>query len=264
MKKMSLILKGFIIGIAKIIPGVSGSLVALNLGLYEKGIKAISNFFKDIKNNSIFLLNVGIGILLAIILGSKLLDYLLNNYYMLTMIVFIGLLIGSNSFIKDTKTKKQYIYMITTFFIMLLLFIIKTDYNYIYKDNIINNLYVIFIGFIDAATMIIPAISGTIILMLLGSYDFFLSIFINPFSNIKILILFFIGLFIGIILVTKLMNKLLENKKEIIYPIINGFFLSSILFLSIQTLNKISTINELLISIPLLYISYKIGYKCNK
>ena len=261
---MNLIMKGFIIGIAKIIPGVSGSLVALNLGLYEKGIKAISSFFKDVKNNIIFLSNVGIGIMLAIIFGSKILSFILNKYYFITMIIFIGLLIGSNiSFLKNTKSKKQLIITIITFIIMFSLFFIKNNNNYIYQNNLSNNLYVILLGFIDAATMIIPAISGTVIFMLLGSYEFFLSIFSNIFSNITIIILFSIGLFIGVILISKLMNNLLENKKNIIYPIINGFFLSSILFLTIETYKNTNTI-QIIISIPILFIFTKIGSLCNK
>ena len=90
-----LIIKGFIIGIAKIIPGVSGSLVALNLGLYERGIEAISNFFNNVKSNMIFLLNVGIGIIISIIIGSKVIDYALLKFYFPTILLFIGLLIGT-------------------------------------------------------------------------------------------------------------------------------------------------------------------------
>jgi putative membrane protein len=260
MDKIIILFKGFIIGIGKIIPGVSGSLIALNLGLYEKIINSISNFFKDVKNNIYFLSNVGIGMLIAIVLGSKLLNYLLSNYYFITIITFIGLLIGSNiNFFKHMKTKKEYVLTIITFILMLSLFFIKTNVVYIYKNNLLNNFYIFILGFIDAATTIIPSISGTVIFMILGSYEFILSIFSNPFSNIKITFLFFIGLFIGIILISKLMDNLLKNKKNIIYPIINGFFLSSILFLLIESFTKIDNLLEINLFFPIIIISYKIG-----
>lgn len=260
-----LILKGFIIGLAKIIPGVSGSLVALNLGLYEKGIKAISTFFNNVKENILFLSKVGIGILLAIIFGSKGLCFFLNNYAFLTMITFIGLLLGSNiSFLKKTNSKKEFIYIILTFLVMLLLFSIKTNINYIYKDNILNNMYVILLGFLDATTMIIPALSGTVIFLLLGSYDFILTMFSNILNNIKVFLFFTIGLIIGIIVITKIMNNLLENKKEIIYPVINGFFLSSMLYLIIETFKLNYSYIDFILSIPILFISYKIGSLSNK
>ena len=265
MNKVILFLKGFIIGIGKIIPGVSGSLIALNMGIYEKIINSISNFFKDVNNNVRFLLNVGIGIIFAIIIGSNILSFLLFKYYFITMTIFIGLLIGSNiSFLKNTSTKKEIIIVVVTFLIMFSLFFIKNDNTFIYADNILNNIYIIVLGLIDAATTIIPAVSGTAIFMILGSYELFLSIFSNPLSNIKITILFFIGLFIGIIVISKIMNNLLQNKKEIIYPIINGFFLSSILFLMIETFKKINNYNQIILFIPIFFISYKIGKLCNK
>ena len=257
---MILLIKGFIIGLAKVVPGVSGSLVALNLGLYEKGIDSISNYFKDIKNNSIFLLKVGIGILIALIFGSKIISFLLNKNAFITMIVFIGLLLGSNiSFFKKIKTKKEKIFILTTFIIMLLLFFIKTNIKYVYVDNFNNNIYVIILGFLDAATMIIPAISGTVIFILLGCYDFILYLFSNIFSNIKVFILFFIGLIMGIIVVTKIMSILLKNKRELIYSLINGFFLSSMMYLIIETIKLKYSIIDIIISIPMLILSYKIG-----
>ena len=263
-----LIIKGFIIGIAKIIPGVSGSLVALNLGLYERGIEAISNFFNNVKSNMIFLLNVGIGIIISIIIGSKVIDYALLKFYFPTMLLFIGLLIGTipNLFKKaNIKSKNEWFYFITIFILMLIFTTLKANNNFIYIDNLKNNLYVILIGFIDALTMIIPGISGTATFMIMGCYDFFLSIFANLtninnlIDNIKIVMLFMIGLGLGIIIITKLMSYLLNNKKDIIYPIITSFSVSSIVFLMLQVLNTKIKLIELLIGIVLFLLGIKIS-----
>ena len=90
--KLGLIFKGFIVGLGKIIPGVSGSLIAVSLGIYEKSIECISHFFKDVRNNLYFLGLIGIGVVLAVILGSKVIILLINNFYLPTMFLFIGLI----------------------------------------------------------------------------------------------------------------------------------------------------------------------------
>ncbi|MBP3461843.1 MAG: DUF368 domain-containing protein [Bacilli bacterium] len=265
-QNLSLIIKGMIIGLGKIIPGVSGSLFALNLGLYEKGIDSISNFFKKPKENLIFLGTVGIGILISIIVFSKILNYMLIKYYVITMFLFIGLLLGSSEFlIKKNKPKnlKELILFIFTFLIMIIICFIKTKSEYNYTDNFLNKVFVFIIGLIDASTMIIPGISGTAVLMLMGCYNFFLSIFVNITNlnliNINIIIYFSLGLFIGIILITKLMNHLLNKKKNIIYPIIIGFSLSSIVILFIETIFKIKNMYEIIFGIVLLIIGFKIS-----
>ena len=82
MNNIILFFKGFIVGLGKIIPGVSGSLLAFSLGIYEKAIDAINNFFSDIKENILFLGKIGLGVVLAILLCSKLIIFLLNHYYL--------------------------------------------------------------------------------------------------------------------------------------------------------------------------------------
>lgn len=84
-----LFLKGIIIGIGKIIPGVSGSLIAFNLGLYEKIIYSISHFFDDIKSNFLFLGTISLGVFFSVIIGSSIISFLLLNFYFVTMLFFI-------------------------------------------------------------------------------------------------------------------------------------------------------------------------------
>ena len=91
---MKLFIKGFIIGIAKIIPGVSGAMIAVSFNIYDKLINSITNFFDDKKNNLKFLIIVGSGILLSIVLCSNMIRYFINNYYLITMMFFISLIVG--------------------------------------------------------------------------------------------------------------------------------------------------------------------------
>ncbi len=108
-----LIIKGFIVGLGKIIPGISGSMLAITLGIYEKIIDAITNFFSDIKRNSKLLINFSIGVFLAIIFFSKLILFFLNNYYYETMFLFLGLIMGTLlPFIKQVKINKKNIILL--------------------------------------------------------------------------------------------------------------------------------------------------------
>ena len=102
-----LFLKGIIIGIGKIIPGVSGSMLAISMGIYQRMIDSINNFFKDIKKNSMFLLKIGIGVLISIVFFSNIILKCLNNYYIITIFFFIGLIIGSFEDINNEMLEEE-------------------------------------------------------------------------------------------------------------------------------------------------------------
>ena len=101
---MDLFIKGFIIGIAKIIPGVSGAMIAVSFSIYDKLIDAITHFFDDWKKNIKFLLVFGGGIVLSIVCFSNIVRYFIGNYYFVTMMLFIGLIVGGTySFSRDIE-----------------------------------------------------------------------------------------------------------------------------------------------------------------
>ena len=183
-----LILKGFIIGLGKIIPGVSGSMLAISLGLYEKLINSINNFFKDIIKNSKFLINVLIGVLISIILFSKVVVLLLNKYYIITMFSFIGLILGGMSDIKkeiDIKKDYKLIVIIMLFFIIINYLTFSNDINI--QNNFVKFIYWVFVGLVDAVSTVVPGISGTSMLMMMGAYDE-LMLTISSIFNIDIII----------------------------------------------------------------------------
>ena len=233
---LKLILKGFIVGIGKIIPGVSGSMLAITLGIYEDIIKAITNFFSNIKANSKLLINFGLGVILAIILFSNLILFMLKNYYAEVMNLFLGLIIGTlMPFIKSIKFSSKNIFIFIIFFLLTLyLTTFSPNTPFIFKGTIINYLYTSFLGMIDAFTSIVPGISGTAIYMTLGSYEYVLSILGNPFSFP--FIIYGIGLIIGIILVSYLINYLFKRWKDESYMCFFALMLGSIslLFLSLK------------------------------
>ena len=270
-EKLILVLKGIIIGAGKIIPGVSGGMLAITLNIYDKGIKAISEFFKDIKNNFAFLFTLGIGILISILTISKLIKYSLDMYYLPTMLLFIGLIIGGiPSIFKEINDKKSFeniIIMIIPFLIIFLLSITSTDS---IKTGEVNFISLVLIGIVDAITMIIPGISGTAVLMMLGYYDIIINTFssLTNFSlitsNLKNIIPFGMGLVLGTIVLTKLINYFLENHRVSSYYAISGFAISSVLLLLVETFKNSYSIYEIIISLLLMVLGYFVSRKLER
>lgn len=225
---IKLILKGFIVGLGKIIPGVSGSMLAITLGIYESILEAVTNFFSDIKKNSKLLINFSLGVFLAIIFFSKLILFLLNNYYEPTMYLFLGLIVGTLlPFAKELKWNlKNFIIFIIFLSLTFFLSFKTTNINYVFTGSLLDYMYTSFLGIIDAFTSIVPGISGTAIFMLLGSYEFVLKILANPFS--LLFIIYGIGLLFGIVLICYIMNYLLKHKKSETNMLIFAFMISSI------------------------------------
>lgn len=255
-----LIVKGFIIGVGKVIPGVSGSLLAISLGVYEKCICMINNLFKNFYINIIFLGKLAVGILLAIILGSRLIFYMLNSNYLYTMLLFIGLIVGTiPNILKEIKInhRKEGLLVILPILMLFVLEFIKSDNKVIIEANIGGYLYTIFLGFIDALTMIVPGISGTAIFILLGVYDFILNLFSNPFS--LFIVFFGVGLLLGIIIVSKVIDYLFRNFKDKCYLFILGLILGTIFLLFKDVYSYINNISALIIGFLIFILGYCIS-----
>lgn len=239
-------IKGFILGIANVIPGVSGGTMAVSMGLYELILSSIGNFFKDIKGNFIKLLPIILGILVAIVSTSKLVTYALTNYKAQTLCLFIGLIFGGVSLImrkiKGKGSKINYLIFFIVFFFVISLNFLKTGLIEISFTNmgIIDYLLLLVMGFIASSAMVIPGISGSFILMVLGYYDKIIytvstiTDFSKLGSNLLILVPFGIGVIIGIVFMAKLITNLIKKYETKTYFAIMGFVLSSIVVLLLQ------------------------------
>lgn len=264
-----LILKGIIIGIGKIIPGVSGSMLAISMGIYQRMIDSVNNFFKDVKNNFAFLFKIGIGVLLSIIFFSNIILGCLNNYYIITIFFFIGLIIGGFKDInREIKYRNKKIISITLILTLLFgLINVNSDVNI--ENNCLNFIYFIFVGFIDALTMVIPGISGTATLMMIGAYNKLMVTFSNLLNftifvdNFLIMLPFCIGMVIGIIFTVKLINYLFKNFKDNTYSAIIGFSISTIVLMAIKCINSNYTFLNLIVAFIMLFIGIFISKKIN-
>lgn len=210
---------GLIIGIGKVIPGVSGSIIAIRFNVYEKIIEAIIHYFKDIKNNTIYLFSIFSGVIISILLFSKLILYFYTKYHYITLFIFAILILTG---IKDIYLKGH------VFFITLLSFIIPV---LLIRIPITINISYFTMGIIESLSMIIPGVSGTAIFVSLGAYEKMLLLFID--FNLKNLFLFFIGFSISSLIAVSIINYLFKVYKKETYSAILGFLLSSIVLMFI-------------------------------
>ena len=265
--KLKEVFFGFLVGLGKIIPGVSGAMIAISLGIYKKLIDCIIEPLKNIK----YIITIGTGFLIAVSFGSRLIMYFMNKYFFFTMMFFIGLIGGGvpqvlhKSFGKKVDMKCMLV-SILTFLIIILLAILKGESTV----ETINYPFLILIGFIEAFTMIIPGISGTAVLMIIGYYNIVMN-FLNNLLNfskivdtIKFSIPFGIGLLIGVYIVSKFVKYLMEKHEKIFYSGMLGFVVASILVLFKEAFINGITFQVYLISSVILVIGFTISYKFDK
>lgn len=267
-------IKGFIIGIANIIPGVSGGTLAITLGIYEQLINTISHFFKNIKENIKFIIPLGIGAILSILVLSNIIGTCLENYPLPTTLFFIGLILGGIPLLTNkTKGHKKkisnwIIFFITAGIILTLTFLKSGDaYVSLENMNLIGYLLLFLVGMIAAATMVIPGISGSFMLMLLGYYkpiiDTISSLthFENISGNILILMPFGLGILVGIVLIAKLIEHLLKKFEIKTYFGIIGFVIASIVSIVKPLIGTPITSLQTIIGIILFIIGAIIAYR---
>lgn len=230
MNKIIEIIKGIFIGIANIIPGVSGGTLAVSMGVYSKIIDAVNNLRKDLKNSIKTLLPYGVGIIIGIAALSFIISFLFENYEMPTISCFIGLVLGGVPLIlnkvKDEKVKYTHI---ISFILMLAVIIvptliaIETPAITQIEMNFINIIILIGLGMISAGAMVIPGVSGSMILMMLGYYNLILNTISSSIKSLAqldfggllngslILLPFAIGIVAGVIIISKIIAKLLRK-----------------------------------------------------
>ena len=278
MKNLVLILKGMIIGVANIIPGVSGGTLMITLGVYEQIIDTISHLFENFKKNIKFILPIGIGMVLSILLLSKLISFCLEKYPFPTTFFFIGLILGGIPLLwnraKAAKNRlSNWMVFMITFSIVLVFTFLKNGNNVISLTdiNVVSMIILFIVGIISAATMVIPGISGSFVLMLIGYYEPIVNT-LKDFTNMEllghnlmILAPFGIGIVVGIIGVAKLIEYLLKRYPVKTYYGVLGFVIASIISIIVPVLNMSATVIELIISIILVILggigAYKLGDK---
>ncbi len=232
---MSLLLffKGFLVGMMKIVPGASGAVLAISLGVYNKALESLNLFFKKPWEAIKFLGPFCLGVLLAILVFSRVVLYFLGTFPLFTMAFFLGLIIGTlPSLIRDKAHLCLKDYVSIFFLLLIMLFILKDVRLDVFKlDGFFSYFFVFFLGVVEALAMIIPGLSGTLVFMMLGSYEFVLTLFANPLGNIFASFLFILGCVLGIFFLARLITYLFINYEHVTWVVIMAFiFLSLLLF----------------------------------
>ncbi|MBO4292864.1 MAG: DUF368 domain-containing protein [Clostridia bacterium] len=224
--------KGILIGAGAILPGISSGVLCVIFGLYENLLNSVLGFFKNIKKNIKFLFPIGTGIILGALIFSKVLNYMLYAYPLQTKSAFVGLILSTvPSLLKDINKKKKfklrYMLYLVAALIMGLATVFLEKKLPVANSTGFNYFYLIFCGFMMSIGIVVPGVSSTIILMLLGVYSAYLTSVSSLYFPILVPIL--IGLALGSFVFMKLTKYCLDNfYAETFYTII-GFTLGSIL-----------------------------------
>lgn len=242
------VIKGFIVGTANVIPGVSGGTLMLVLGIYEKVIGSISNIFKQFKKSVLTLLPILLGVAIAVLAMSRLITFCLDEYTFATIMLFVGAVFGGLPMliarVKKDPVKPLYLLIcfITFAIVIGMLFLGAGASKDLSHMNVWKFLVVIFMGAIGSATMVIPGISGSALLMTLGYYkpiygsigDITNSASTQRGNDIVIAIAFVIGTAVGIWAVAKLIEMLLKKFEIQSYWGIIGFIVASAIIIVAQ------------------------------
>lgn len=273
------VIKGMLIGVANIIPGVSGGTMMVSMGVYEKIIGVVNNLFKDIKKSILTLLPLGIGMVLGVAVFSFIIPWCLEVYPFPTSFCFIGLILGGvpaivkpakESLQKESKSISVPHIIAFVFFFALAVGMAAMNETQTSSANFdlnIGFMIVIFlVGVVAAATMVIPGVSGSLVLMILGFYAGIMSSisgFISAvfafdweqiFYYVGILAPFGIGVIVGIFAVAKLIEFLFDKFPSITYCGILGLIVASPIAIIIKMGHNNINIVTIIVGIVLLAV----------
>jgi len=253
-------LVGILLGAVTWLPGISAGIVAVLFGIYERLVEDVSHIRTKVREDLRFLLTLGCGIVIGLVVMVFALKYLMDNYYVPTMFLFVGLIIGQlPDLMRITKrgepTKGSYIAWLSVgFAVMMILLFIELGprgnwgENAIMDSGIIVGLILSFIaGMVFAVSKIIPGISGSTILIALGLLTWLMAM-ITGFELIYLLP-FGIGFVIGILAFAKVMWYILERHHHQLYYFIVGLTLGSIILILGITGEHISGWTDLIVGI---------------
>lgn len=257
--------KGIAIGAGAILPGISSGVLCVIFGIYEKLLNCVLNFFKNIKFNLKLLFPIGLGAFVGIVLFGNILKNAFYAYPIQTKSIFIGLIIGSvPELLKKAKSKTKFklsflFYLVISFSLGLFLVYIENRFKFVSNDSHFSFIYLIFSGSLMSAGVIIPGVSSTLILMLLGVYDAYLLSVSSLY--IPFLLPLAIGLIIGSIFFMKLIKFLFDKFYAQTFYSIIGFTIGSIFVLS----PHISSLTELILCILCLFLGiFTINFTINE
>ena len=275
------VLRGMVIGIANVIPGVSGGTMMVSMGIYDKLILVLTHFIKRMKEAVALLVPIGIGMLLSIAVFAKIFsEILFPRFPLQTNLFFIGLILGGLPVIygkvKGKSIKVPQILAFVLFFVMVVGFALVGEGGDASADisfSVVNVIKLFGVGIIAAATMVIPGVSGSMIMMILGYYNTIIDTindFINALKDFDIaamlqtfivMLTFGIGVVVGVVAVAKLIECMFKKFPEVTYWAIIGLIVASPFAILIMMQVGAIGIVEILTGVVLLAVGFVISLK---
>ncbi|MBN2637721.1 MAG: DUF368 domain-containing protein [Bacteroidales bacterium] len=235
------IIKGIAVGVANIIPGVSGGTIALITGIFERLIDAIKSFGLEAlrlllkgqwkafaeKTDLYFLLSIFVGIGLAVVSLARIFDFLFRNYPVYIWAYFFGLVLASIYFVG--KTIDRWKWDVIVFLVLGTAIAVVLSYmNPAGEDSSFG--YLFLSGVVAICSMILPGLSGSFVLILMGNYQLVAIHAINT-RDITILVPFALGAIVGLIAFSHILSWVFKKFKNQTIAILTGFILGSMVIL---------------------------------
>jgi putative membrane protein len=241
MNGISIFLRGILMGMCDIVPGISGGTIAFITGIYERFINSVENLIKFIVNILMlrekpsiekaktielpFLLLLALGIIIAIILGSRGMKFLLENYFIYTISFFIGLILASSKIIfehiNDHGSKNLFFGFLGFLFGISLAFLVPL--------NIIPSPFYLFLaGFLAISAMFLPGVSGAFVLLIMGIYEYVVGLLHSFWNNLPELAIFASGAILGAAVISRMVSVLFEKDRCKTLYVLLGLVLGSL------------------------------------
>ena len=225
--------RGLLMGISDLIPGVSGGTIAFILGIYDRLLEAISGLFsKEWRKHLSFLIPLAIGIGAALLIFSRVIDFLLEEYEAPTFYFFLGLIIGVLPFIaKQAKMTTEF--RSYHFLVMLIVAVGLGSTAFLAPKTIMittltlsSAVGLFFAGWLASMAMLLPGVSGSFVLLLLGVYHTATKALST--LNLPIILVIGAGVAVGFIVSSKAIAYILANYRRFTFAVIIGLILGSI------------------------------------
>lgn len=237
-ESISLIFKGIGMGTANVIPGVSGGTIALITGIFGKLINSIKSFdlkavrlilkgdFKGFFNrvNMSFLLSVFSGIFISIFTLARILGYLFENYPVYIWAYFFGLILASVYFV-GRRIEKVGFWVVITFLAGTLIAVLLSVLNPATENT--RTYYLVLCGFVAICSMILPGLSGSFVLILMGNYELIFIEAVNEF-DMGVLIPVGLGAVLGLLAFSHILSWIFKRYKDQTISLLTGFILGSL------------------------------------
>lgn len=290
MEYISELLKGVIIGVANILPGISGGMLAITMGVYDKIIHGVTHLFREPLKSIRILFPYGMGAVAGIIFLSLAFEYLFHTYPLQTRLAFLGLICGGlpslfqKAFSKDGGSGRKGILTscITCGIVILITVLAEMSIasgrsgesmnmasGAAYLSSGTHWIPVLFlVGMLAAATMVVPGVSGSMIMMMIGFYEPILqtnNACIRALSSLDVpglllngtvLAPYVAGTLIGVFLFAKLIERLLTRCRRQMYQVIIGLVCSSPFVILWDVSWETVTLYQLLAGISLALLGY--------